>query len=108
MSTEAYLQLFSNQQAEAAPMNGGAAQAPQDGAGAGSQAQGSPPAGSPHGSPAGTIQTPEAAHQHHDAQPPPTRPAVNRRSTPWHSDLENLWPGTVRWCTQAAQHALVM
>ena len=77
MSTEAYLQLFSNQQAEAAPMDDGAAKAPQDGAGAGSPAQGSLPAGSPYGSPAGAIQTPQATHQHHVAQPPPTRPAAH-------------------------------
>ena len=36
MSTSDYLQLFHSQQAEAAPMDDGAAKAPQDDAGAGS------------------------------------------------------------------------
>ena len=73
MSTEASRMLLATSKLEAAPTEDGAAKAPQDDAGAGSPAQQSPPAGSPHGSPAGMSQTPQAAHQHQAAQPPPTR-----------------------------------
>ena len=90
MSTSSSLQLFSNQQAEAAPMIdgtaqgpqvGATAQGPQVGAGADSPTQGSLPAGSPYGSLAGAIQTPQAAHQHHVEQPLPTRPHVGAAQT---------------------------